>query len=211
MNDFRELWNNYQAHIRSENVVSAKMQKEFWDVVYPLILADAKKIANEYNATSINDMLIDPIDFAHDGILNLITRIKNNANPLVFKNKSDVKKYAYIILRNLKFSQFKKDKEEQDKYKDYYSEEYDEEFNLKDSLNNIQEFDLLTVFNLFKEKREPCHKLISLVVLNGIDYNRITDENHFIGISLSSLRKMKERCMGYLKDFVNNHYLNLVR
>jgi len=236
MDDFEQLWNNYQAQIRSENRVSERMQKEFWDIVYPLILVKATQIAMKYRGKHESITIIEPEELIQDAYKKLFDRIKNNPKPLVFKNLDKFIGHMYVAMKNLTLDQKKKEKKYKgvndneiddinfisDEYSEAYSEEYSEnyneeyteynteEFSLTDSLNNIEVYDFFTAFSSFREKYEDCHELISAREFEPkLPYKEIKEQDRFVNLSLGNLRKIKDRCMDSLKDFINKYYPKL--
>lgn len=291
MDDFEQLWKNYQAQIRSENEVSARMQKQFWDVLYPLMLAKAyhvlektktddikeinellQKVNKELNKESLKKITNllqkgekdddDILELIHETFLKIITEIKKNNNKLVIESSDNFCSWTYTIMRHLYVDKMKKEKDRvkpiddirktedinsiseeytedfskehtedfskehtevySEEYKEDFSEEhtedfdeehieeYSEEYSLIDSLNNIEVYDFSTAFSSFRVKYEDCHELISARGFEPkLPYKEIKEEDRFVNISLQNLRKMKERCMGYLRDFMNDYYLKL--
>jgi len=235
MDDFEQLWNNYQAQIRSENEISEGMQKQFWDVVYPLMLVKAYQVANKKieSYEKITKLIrnknedIGFLGLISDSFLKLFNRIKNNPKPLVFKNSDKFIGLMFVVMKNINLDQKKEENnfkysnedeieainfisnEYSEDFSEVYNENYNEEFSLINSLNNIEEYDFSKAFSSFREKFEDCHKLISLKELNKIPYKKIKKEDRFVNISLENLRQIKGRCMDSLKDFINNYYPKL--
>ena len=162
---------------------------------------------------------------------------KDNGN-FIIESIDDFCRWIFKVMRNLYVDKIKKTKESEkpiddnqkiedinsiseeytegfnDEYSENYNEEYTEynteEFSLTYSLNNIEVYDFFTAFSSFREEHEDCHELISAREFEPkLPYKEIKEQDRFVNESLENLRKMKERCMDSLKDFINNYYPKL--